>query len=107
MNVCADHVVSSYSDAVSLLARHSAPLRSSSTSAGPSPPNVSTSITHQDHAQAHRLRARVVAILRRDVARGSARVVIPGWIQGPPTNICFRQCALPPVFCRPAVLDED
>eukprot|EP00964_Phaeocystis_antarctica_P094889 scaffold61512_cov49-Phaeocystis_antarctica.AAC.1 len=44
MNVRADHVVSSYSDAVSLLARHSAPLRSSSTSAGPSPPNVSTSI---------------------------------------------------------------
>eukprot|EP00964_Phaeocystis_antarctica_P043408 scaffold24916_cov63-Phaeocystis_antarctica.AAC.2 len=30
MNVRADHVVSSYSDAVSLLARHSAPLRSSS-----------------------------------------------------------------------------
>ena len=39
----ADHVVSSYSDAVSLLARHSAPWRSSSSSAGPIPPNVSIS----------------------------------------------------------------
>ena len=40
IHVRANHVVSSYSDALSLLARHSAPLRSSSNSVGQSPPNL-------------------------------------------------------------------
>ena len=59
MNVRAAHVVLSYSDAVSLLARHSAGLAELLHQRGPEP--AERLDEHQDHAQAQRLRARVVA----------------------------------------------
>ena len=59
MNVRAAHVVLSYSDAVSLLARHSAGLAELLHQRRPEP--AERLDEHQDHAQAHRLHARTLA----------------------------------------------